>query len=382
VGSGKPEPCGPIRGIRYKPLAIAVNQTLGQHRFRANTRIPAGRYHLSFIESYHPLSKTVEGLAMELTEDPVISNGVAIFPGDLKPHLLGDSKFEEAVVGRNGANTKYPNIHSACDWECMLSPDFTEAPQLTMRDHVEQGAAGEFLYQTEKCHSSLRLHVQLNPVTEAALSTLQMIEAAGEAIMDDAAAALLRPACETLFEAASFTGTSHKVHEYLGSLQSASALCIGATRHSRERPQPRIDAEATEEAAAEEAAAANSHCDLLGRGGRAAGGGGRAAGRGRGRGRGRGSGTASAAELLLPDLIQSGTLTSKLWSPDKKSIHVKGLGQNKALQLHAMYPTCAELSEASSDGAHGKVEALKARLKEELLVGQKLPQAPVLEMPA
>ena len=55
------------------------------------------------------------------------------------------------------------------------------------------------------------------------------------------------------------------------------------------------------------------------------------------------------------------------------------MGQNKALQLHAMYPTCADLSEASRDGAHSKVETLKARLKAELLPGQKLPQAPVLE---
>ena len=386
VGGGKLEPCGPIRGIRFKPLAFKVNQTLGQHRFRASRRLAAGRFRIGLIESYHPLAKTVEGLAMELTEDPVISNGVAIFPGDLKPHLLGDSKFEEAVVGRNSANTKYPNIHSMCDWNCMLTEEFIKAPQLTMRDHVEQGAAGEFLYQSDKCHASLRLHVQLNPVTEAAFSALPMIEAAAESDMNNATATLLRQACETLFEAASFTGTSNKVHEYLGSLQSAASICIGATRHSRERPQPRIDREAAEEAAAEQAAAANPHCDLpVGRGlatsrGRAAGRGrGRAAGRGRGRGRGRGSGTASAAELLLPDLIQPLTLTSKLWSATKKAVHVKGLGQNKALQLHALYPTCAELSEASREGAHGKVEALKARLKEELLAGQKLPQAPVLE---
>lgn len=102
VGTGKPVPCGRIQGIRYKPKVFAVNQTLGQHRFRANKRLPKGRYRISFIESYHPLSKTVEGLVTELTEDPVISNGAAVFPGDLFAHALGDSKWEESVLGRSG----------------------------------------------------------------------------------------------------------------------------------------------------------------------------------------------------------------------------------------------------------------------------------------
>ena len=92
-------------------------------------------------------------------------------------------------------------------------------------------------------------------------------------------------------------------------------------------------------------------------------------GRARGRGRGRASGTASVPELLLPDRIQPEMPPSKLWSPDKKMIHVKGLGQNKAQQLYSMYSTCEELSETSREAAHNKIEALKARLKAEIVCG-------------